>query len=70
MWDMQGGVPGAGEYKMRPKTCYSIELNAMHTVQGWNSPVRIALEQNGYFDGNGFDYLDGRQKTIHLIQPK
>lgn len=70
MWDMQGGVPGAGEYKMRPKTCYSIELNAMHTIQGWNSPVRIALEQNGYFDGNSFDYLDGRQKTIHLIQSK
>ena len=42
----------------------------MHTIQGWNSPVRIALEQNGYFDGNSFDYLDGRQKTIHLIQPK
>lgn len=68
MWDMQTGVPGAGEYKMRPKTCYSIELNAMHTIEGWRKPVRIALEQNGYFDGNSFHYLDGRQKTIHLLQ--
>ena len=68
MWDMQTGVPGAGEYKMRPRTCYSIELNAMHTIQGWNSPVRIALEQNGYFDGKNFEYLDGRQQTIHIIK--
>ena len=68
MWDMQTGVPGAGEYKMRPRTCYSIELNAMHAIQGWNKPVRIALEQNGYFDGKNFDYLDGRQQTIHIIK--
>ena len=68
MWDMQAGVPGTGDYKMRPNTCYSIELNAMHTIQGWMKPVRIALEQNGYFDGNSFKYLDGRQQTIHLIQ--
>ncbi len=68
MWDMQAGVPGTGDYKMRPNTCYSIELNAMHTIQGWTKPVRIALEQNGYFDGNSFKYLDGRQQAIHLIK--
>jgi Xaa-Pro aminopeptidase len=68
MWDMQQGVPGSGDYAMRSNTCYSIELNAMHTLNGWNKPVRIALEQNGYFNGSTFDYLDGRQKTIHLIQ--
>ncbi len=68
MWDMQQGVPGSGDYAMRPNTCYSIELNATHTILGWNKPVRIALEQNGFFNGSGFEYLDGRQKTIHLIQ--
>jgi Xaa-Pro aminopeptidase len=68
MWDMQQGVPGTGDYAMRPNTCYSIELNAMHNIIGWNKPVRIALEQNGYFNGTSFEYLDGRQKTIHLIQ--
>lgn len=67
MWDMQQGVPGSGDYAMRPNTCYSIELNAMHVLNGWNKPVRIALEQNGYFNGTSFEYLDGRQKTIHLI---
>ncbi len=68
MWDMQQGVPGSGDYAMRPNTCYSIELNAIHALNGWNKPVRMALEQNGYFNGTSFDYLDGRQKTIHLIQ--
>lgn len=68
MWDMQQGVPGSGDYALRPNTCYSIELNAIHTITGWNKPVRIALEQNGYFNGTSFEYLDGRQKTIHLIQ--
>lgn len=68
MWDMQQGVPGSGDYAMRPHTCYSIELNAMHTISGWDKPVRIALEQNGFFNGSGFDYLDGRQRTMHLIQ--
>jgi hypothetical protein len=68
MWDMQQGVPGSGDYAMRPNTCYSIELNATHTITGWNKPVRIALEQNGCYNGTNFDYLDGRQKTILLIQ--
>ena len=68
MWDMQQGVPGSGDYAMRPNTCYSIELNATHTISGWNRPVRIALEQNGCYNGTNFDYLDGRQKTILLIQ--
>ena len=68
MWDMQQGVPGSGDYALRPNTCYSIELNATHTVNGWNKPVRIALEQNGCYNGLSFDYLDGRQKTIHIIQ--
>ncbi len=68
MWDMQQGVPGTGDYAMRKNTCYSIELNATHTIAGWNKPVRIALEQNGCYDGSSVEYLDGRQKTILLIQ--
>jgi hypothetical protein len=25
------------------------------------------LEQNGYFDKNGFWYIDGRQTKLHLV---
>ena len=70
MWDFQNGVPGSGDYTMKANTCYSIELNATHTLTGWDKPVRVALEQNGYFNGNSFQYIDGRQTKIHTIQPK
>jgi hypothetical protein len=53
---------------MRANTCYSIELNAMHHLVGWDAPVRVALEQNGYFDGKEFKYIDGRQLNIHVIR--
>ena len=70
MWDMQGGVPGSGDYKMHANTCYSIELNALHNLQGWDKPVRVALEQNGYFNGSEFRYIDDRQTKIHTILPQ
>jgi len=64
MWDMQNGVPGSGDYKMYPNTCYSIELNATHYLSDWENPVKVALEQNGYFNGKNFSYIDGRQTKI------
>jgi len=67
MWDMQGGVPGSGDYKMHKNTCYSIELNAMHKLKEWDKPVRVALEQNGFYNGTDFEYIDGRQTKIHII---
>jgi hypothetical protein len=70
MWDFQNGVPGSGDYTMKANTCYSIELNATHILAGWDKPVKVALEQNGYFSGTRFDYIDGRQTKIHAIQPK
>jgi Xaa-Pro aminopeptidase len=70
MWDFQNGVPGSGDYTMKANTCYSIELNATHTLAGWDKPVRVALEQNGIFNGSSFEYIDGRQTKIHAIQPK
>jgi Xaa-Pro aminopeptidase len=70
MWDFQNGVPGSGDYTMKANTCYSIELNATHTLAGWDKPVRVALEQNGIFNGLSFEYIDGRQTKIHAIQPK
>ncbi len=68
MWDMQKGVPGSGDYKMHPNTCYSIELNATHNLKDWDRPVRVALEQNGYFNGTSFKYIDGRQTKIIPIK--
>jgi hypothetical protein len=49
---------------MYPNTCYSIELNATHYLSDWENPVKVALEQNGYFNGKNFSYIDGRQTKI------
>jgi len=67
MWDMQGGVPGSGDYKMFPNTAYSIELNASTDIPEWKKSIRIMLEEDGFYDGKGFRYIQGRQKEIYLI---
>jgi hypothetical protein len=67
MWDMQGGVPGTGDFPMHLKTAYSIELNAEAALPEWKKNIRIMLEEDGYFDENGFRYIQQRQKSIYLI---
>lgn len=67
LWDQQGGVPGSGDFPMNYRTAYSIELNAASDIPEWKKSIRIMLEQDGYFDQNGFRYIGGRQKDIYLV---
>lgn len=69
MWDNQGKTIGPGDYPMYPNTAYSIELNASVAIPEWKGKViRIMLEQDGYFDGKTFRYIDGRQEGIYAVQ--
>lgn len=70
MWDKQEGVPGDGDYPLEPNTVFSIELNASTEIPEWKKSVRIMLEEDGYWDGNKFRYINGRQKEIFLIPRK
>jgi Xaa-Pro aminopeptidase len=67
MWDMQNGVPFSGDYPMHSRTAYSIELNCSVNVPEWKKDVRIMLEEDAYFDENGFRYIDGRQTKLMII---
>ncbi len=68
MWDNQKGTPGPGDYPMFPNTAYSIELNASVAIPEWNNKIiRIMLEQDGFYDGQKFRYIDGRQEEIYPI---
>lgn len=71
MWDMQGGVPGKGDYPLFANTAYSIELFAASEVPEWNGKiVRIMLEEDGLYDGEKFYFLDGRMEDILTIPRK
>ena len=71
MWDKQEGVPGSGDYPMHANTAYSIELTAMVDVpDSWSvEPMRMKLEQDGFYDGTSFRYLAGRQTEYLIIDP-
>lgn len=67
LWDQQGGVPGSGDYPVFPHTAYSIELNAASDIPEWKKSIRVMLEEDGFFDGQRFRYISGRQKELLLI---
>ena len=71
MWDQQEGVPGSGDYLMQPNTAYSIELNAQVSIPEWGSEsLPMKLEENGFWDGETFTYIQPRQTEYHIIDPK
>lgn len=71
MWDKQEGVPGSGDYPMHANTAYSIELTAFVDIAEWSTePLRVKLEQDGFYNGNTFHYIAGRQTNYHIIDPK
>ncbi len=67
MWDMQEGVPGSGDYKLYPNTAYSIELNASTDIPEWKKSIRMMLEEDGFYDGKEFRFIQGRQKELYLL---
>ncbi|MFT4860908.1 MAG: hypothetical protein ACI95C_000106 [Pseudohongiellaceae bacterium] len=70
MWDKQDGVPGSGDYPMQANTAYSIELTALVDVPAWSSePMRMKLEEDGFYDGQQFEYIQPRQTQYHIIRP-
>ncbi|GAB3522795.1 M24 family metallopeptidase [Emticicia fontis] len=64
MWDNQGKTIGSGDYPLNLNTAYSIELNVSVDLTEWKKPIRIMLEEDGFFDEKGFRYIDGRQTEI------
>lgn len=70
LWDQQKGVPGPGDYPLMANTAYSIELNAAVEIPEWKKVVRIMLEEDGFYDGQTFRYIDGRQTEIYTIPRK
>ncbi|MEI6484878.1 MAG: Xaa-Pro aminopeptidase [Sphingomonadales bacterium] len=67
-WDNQNPAPGRGEYRIYPDTAWSIELAAVAKVPEWgNAEVRFPLEVDGFWNGQSFRWIDGRQTELLLI---
>lgn len=69
MWDSQGGVmKDDGEnYPLNTNTVYAIELNTTITIPEWQRDIRIMLEEAGFYEEEGFRYVNGRQTELLLI---
>lgn len=67
LWDQQEGVPVRGDYPLYPHTAYSIELNTRVYIEEWGKDIRMMMEEDGYWDGETFQYIDGRQEQLYLI---
>ena len=67
LWDQQEGVPVNGDYPVYPNTAYSIELNNTVHLDSWGKDVRIMLEEDGFWDGETFRYINGRQEELYLV---
>ena len=68
MWDKQDGVPGSGDYPLHANTAYSIELTAEVSLPEWgDAPLKMKLEEDGFFDGTAFRYIQPRQTSYHLV---
>lgn len=67
LWDQQDSVPGSGDYPLFADTVHSIELNSTSGIPEWNKDIRIMLEEDGFFDGKTFRWIDGRQREVLLI---
>lgn len=68
LWDMQGGVPGSGDYPMHDDTAYSLELNCRCEVKSWNVKLTYCAETDVLFTGGKGYYLAHRQEKFHLVK--
>ncbi|MBE6108730.1 MAG: aminopeptidase P family protein [Erysipelotrichaceae bacterium] len=68
LWDMQGGVPGQGDYLMYDDTAYSLELNCKCEIKSWNVTLTLGAETDVLFTEGKAHYLAGRQESFHLVK--
>ncbi len=66
-WE-QANNPGRGDVKLVPNSCFTAELSVTMPVPEWGGQeLRLSLEQDIVFTGDGTAFLDGRQTRFHLI---
>ncbi len=68
MFDRQGFLPGCGELRLHPDTCYALELNITEPVPEWDGQdVCFMLEETIAFTNGTTRYYDREREHISLI---
>lgn len=67
LYDNQGFVPGYGELKLYPDTCYALELNITDYVPEWEQDVRFMLEETIAFTEGTTKFVGPGRDEIILI---
>lgn len=68
LWDMQGGVPGRGDYPLYNDTAYSLELSVGADLKEWGIKIMLGAETDILFTDDEVYYLAGRQTEYHLVK--
>ncbi len=67
-WE-QVNNPGRGDVKLVPNSCFTAEMSVTMPVPEWGgTELRLSLEQDIVFTGEGTYFLDGRQTEFHIIK--
>lgn len=68
LYDNQGFVPGRGEVRLYPNTCYALELNVTESVPEWDGQdVCFMMEETIAFTGETTLFCDDfREKIIPI----
>jgi Xaa-Pro aminopeptidase len=68
-WDGQEGVPGRGDFVLRPSTWHSIELQSTSPIPEWNGKTASCRqEEEAYLDEAGRrHWVFRRQEDFHLV---
>lgn len=69
LWDLQEGVPGRGDARIRPDTWFSIELQATVPIPEWGGrTAQCRQEEEASLDASGErTWTFRRQEQFHIV---
>jgi len=68
MYGIQKEIPGKGDYRVTPVTCFALELNCLTKVSEWENQEIFAYLEEDIWCHEKPDYINGRQTEIIFVK--